>query len=65
VATSEGLVVGDLRPLQRLQVTCIAEDASTGNRQWEPSGGGRTEYEFFLEQERFARFARKRPGRRS
>jgi len=59
VATSEGLVVGDLRPLQRLQVTCIAEDASTGNRQVGTfGGGGRTEYEFFLEQERFARFAR-------
>jgi TldD protein len=30
VATSEGWVVGDVRPLHRLQVTCIAEDPRRG-----------------------------------
>jgi TldD protein len=61
VATSEGWVVGDVRPLHRLQVTCIAEDSSgtTPKRQMGTyGGGGRAAYEFFLEEERFARFAR-------
>jgi TldD protein len=59
VTSSEGLVVGDVRPLHRLQVTCIAEDSRTGNRQVGTfGGGGRAEYEFLLDQERFARFAR-------
>ncbi|HYL82528.1 MAG TPA: metalloprotease TldD [Candidatus Acidoferrum sp.] len=61
VATSEGWVVGDVRPLHRLQVTCIAEDTSgaTPKRQMGTyGGGGRAAYEFFLEDERFARFAR-------
>jgi len=61
VATSEGWVVGDVRPLCRLQVTCIAEDTrrATPLRQMGTfGGGGRAEYGFFLEGERFARFAR-------
>jgi TldD protein len=57
VATSEGLTVGDVRPLARLQVTCIAE--APGNRQVGTyGGGGRVEHGFFLEEERFARYAR-------
>ena len=57
VATSEGVTVGDVRPLARLQVTCIAE--AQGKRQIGTfGGGGRTEYGFFLEGERFARYAR-------
>ncbi len=60
VATSEGWVVGDVRPLHRLQVTCIAEDST------EPStrqmgtfgGGGRAECSFYLEGERFGHFAK-------
>ena len=61
VATSEGRVVGDVRPLCRLQVTCIAEDSrgATPIRQMGTfGGGGRAEYAFLLEGERFARFAR-------
>jgi TldD protein len=61
VATSEGVLVGDVRPLCRLHVTCIAEDASgpTPNRQMGSfGGGGRAEYGFLLEGDRFARFAR-------
>ncbi len=60
VATSEGWVVGDVRPLHRLQVTCIAEDTrdGSGKRQYGTfGGGGRAEYDFFLEGDRFARFA--------
>jgi TldD protein len=61
VATSEGWVVGDVRPLHRLQVTCIAEDstgASPKRQMGTFGGGGRAPYEFFLEDERFARFAK-------
>jgi TldD protein len=61
VATSEGWVVGDARPLCRLQVTCIAEDNRRGtpNRQMGTFGGGaRAEYDFFLDGERYAHFAR-------
>jgi TldD protein len=61
VATSEGWVVGDARPLCRLHVTCIAEDNRNGtpNRQIGTFGGGaRAEYNFFLGGERYARFAR-------
>jgi TldD protein len=61
VATSEGWVVGDVRPLHRLQVTCIAEDsggASPKRQMGTFGGGGRAPYEFLLEGERFARFAR-------
>ncbi len=58
VATSEGWVGGDVRPLLRLHVTCIAEDGP-GRRQVGSYGGGaRAEYGFFLEGERFAHFAR-------
>jgi TldD protein len=61
VATSDGWVVGDVRPLHRLQVTCIAEDSQRGpgaRQMGTFGGGGRAEYGFFLEGERFARFAR-------
>ena len=61
VATSEGWVVGDVRPLHRLQVTCIAEDLrrGAGIRQMGTFGaGGRAEFSFFLEGERFAHVAR-------
>jgi TldD protein len=61
VATSEGWAAGDVRPLCRLHVTCIAEDTRSGtpNRQVGTYGGGaRAEYDFFLDGERYARFAR-------
>src|SRR5881396_545293 len=38
VASSDGLLVGDVQPLSRLQVTCIAEEG--GNRQIGTYGGG-------------------------
>ena len=38
VATSEGTMIGDVQPLSRLQVTCIAEE--NGNRQIGSFGGG-------------------------
>ncbi len=48
IVTSDGLAVGDVQPLMRLNVACIAEEGS--NRQSGSfGGGGRSEYEFFFE----------------
>ena len=61
VATSEGVLVGDARPLHRLHVTCIAEDPSgqTPRREVGGYGGGaRAEFTALLDGDRFARFAR-------
>ena len=52
IATSEGLVIGDIQPLTRLTVTCIAE--ARGNRQTGSSGGGgRVEFSFFYDRDRY------------
>jgi len=51
------VLVGDVQPLVRLNVTCIAEEQ--GNRQQGTyGGGGRVEYGFLLEEDRYLRFAR-------
>jgi TldD protein len=56
VATSQGLVVGDIQPLTRLNVTCIAEE--NGNRQIGSfGGGGRVEFGFFVDQKDWQRYA--------
>jgi len=56
VATSDGLLIGDVQPLSRLQVTCIAEEG--GNRQVGTfGGGGRIGFAFYHEQERCLRYA--------
>lgn len=57
VATSQGLLVGDVQPLSRLQVTCIAEEGS--NRQVGTfGGGGRVAFSFYFEQDRYLHYAR-------
>ncbi len=57
VVTSDGTVVGDVRPLARLNVTCIAQDGS--NRQVGSfGGGGRVGFDFFFDQNRWQHFAR-------
>jgi len=57
VATSQGLVVGDIQPLTRLNVTCIAEEG--GNRQVGSfGGGGRVEFGFFVDAKDYERYAR-------
>ena len=57
VATSQGLVVGDIQPLTRLNVSCIVEE--NGNRQVGSfGGGGRVEFDFFLREKDFERYAR-------
>ena len=56
VATSDGLMVGDIQPLSRLQVTCIAEE--NGNRQVGTfGGGGRIGLEYFQKDQRYLHFA--------
>jgi TldD protein len=57
VATSQGLVVGDIQPLTRLNVTCIVEEE--GKRQIGSfGGGGRVEFGFFVDNRDYERYAR-------
>jgi TldD protein len=57
VATSQGTRIGDIQPLTRLNVTCIAEE--DGNRQIGSfGGGGRVEYGFFVDHQDWQRYAR-------
>ena len=57
VATTEGLRAGDVQPLSRLQVTCIAEEGN--NRQVGTfGGGGRVGFSFYHEQDRARSYAR-------
>ena len=57
VATSDGTMIGDVQPLSRLQVTCIAEE--NGQRQAGSfGGGGRVGFEFYHDGDRYLRFAR-------
>ncbi len=56
IATASGWTVGDVRPLTRLSVTVIAEEG--GRREMGTyGGGGRVPFDFFLEEERWKRFA--------
>ena len=56
IATATGFAVGDVRPLTRLNVTAIAEDG--GKREIAAyGGGGRVQFDFFLDSERWRRFA--------
>jgi TldD protein len=56
VATASGWTIGDIRPLTRLNVTAIAED--NGKREIGSfGGGGRVAFDFFLQEERWRRFA--------
>jgi len=57
IADSDGKLVGDVQPLSRLQVTCIAEEH--GVRQMGTyGGGGRIEFGFFFEEGRWERYTK-------
>jgi TldD protein len=57
VASSQGMMVGDIQPLTRLNVTCIAEES--GQRQIGSfGGGGRVEFGFFVDAKDYERYAR-------
>ncbi|OGK97064.1 MAG: metalloprotease TldD [Candidatus Rokubacteria bacterium RBG_16_73_20] len=56
IATASGSTVGDVRPLTRLNVTAIAEE--NGRREiGSHGGGGRVAFDWFLEGERWRRYA--------
>jgi len=56
IATPSGFTVGDVRPLTRLNVTVIVEE--NGKREiGSYGGGGRVPFDFFLEEDRWRRFA--------
>jgi TldD protein len=58
IVRAEGVVVGDIQPLVRMQVTCIAEE--NGERQQGSyGGGGRVEFAYLLENDRYLLFTRK------
>jgi TldD protein len=57
VATSDGILIGDVQPLSRLQVTCIAEEG--GNRQIGSfGGGGRIGFQFYRQGDRYLEYAK-------
>jgi TldD protein len=57
IATSTGWQLADVRPLARLNVTVVVEDR--GRREIGTfGGGGRVDFRFFSEGDRWARFAR-------
>ncbi len=57
IVTSEGKIAADVQPLCRLSVTVIAEDGH--NRQVGTyGGGGRVEWRYFLEGEKWREYAR-------
>ena len=57
IASSDGKVVGDVQPLLRLNVACIAE--AGGNRQnGSAGGGGRVSFETFIKEEEYLDLAR-------
>ncbi|MBI4515244.1 MAG: metalloprotease TldD [Deltaproteobacteria bacterium] len=57
IAGSSGFIVGDIQPLVRLSVTCIAEEGSL-RQQGTYGGGGRVEFSFITEGDRHLRLAR-------
>jgi TldD protein len=55
VVSSTGTVVGDVQPLVRLSVTCIAEDGGK-RQQGTAGGGGRVDFAFLADPERYKRW---------
>jgi TldD protein len=51
IVNSNGVVVGDVQPLVRLSVTCIAEENGV-RQQGTSGGGGRVEFSFLTEDDR-------------
>jgi TldD protein len=57
IATSEGTIAADVQPLCRLNVSVVAEDGKGGRQIGTYGGGGRVEYSFFLEADRWRQYA--------
>ncbi len=58
IVNSEGKLVADVQPLCRLNVSVIAEDGKGGRQMGSYGGGGRVEYKYFLDAERWREYAR-------
>ncbi len=57
IVNSQGVITGDVLPLERLNVSCIAEEQ--GNRQVGTfGGGGRREFSYFLDERRFEQYTK-------
>lgn len=57
ILTSDGVMDADIQPLIRLQVTCIATQG-TNRQQGSHGGGGRVEFGYLFENDRWREFAR-------
>jgi TldD protein len=57
VVSSTGVIVGDVQPLVRLSVTCIAEEQGK-RQQGTAGGGGRVEFAFLTEDDRYLSWVR-------
>jgi TldD protein len=57
ILTSAGVMVADTQPLLRLQVTCIAAQGAI-RQQGSHGGGGRVEFNFLFDQDRWRIFTR-------
>jgi TldD protein len=57
IVTSEGRIATDVQPLCRLNVTVIADDGKGNRQSGTYGGGGRVEYQFFLEGDKWRHYA--------
>ncbi|HUY25851.1 MAG TPA: metalloprotease TldD [Candidatus Binataceae bacterium] len=57
IVTSEGKLAADVQPLCRLNVTVIAEDGQGGRQSGGFGGGGRVDYKYFLDDDRWRQYA--------
>jgi TldD protein len=57
IVTSEGRIAADVQPLCRVNVTVIADDGKGNRQSGTYGGGGRVEYQFFLEGDRWRQYA--------
>jgi len=57
VASSDGVVVGDVQPLLRLSVVCIAQEGSN-RQQGSAGGGGRVEFSYLIDADRALELAK-------
>jgi TldD protein len=58
IVTSEGRIAADVQPLCRLNVSVIADDGKGNRQSGTYGGGGRVEYQFFLEGDKWRHYAR-------
>ncbi|HVA81167.1 MAG TPA: metalloprotease TldD [Candidatus Binataceae bacterium] len=57
IVTSEGKLAADVQPLCRLNVTVIAEDGQGGRQSGSFGGGGRVDYKYFIDDDRWRHYA--------